>query len=114
MTRKQQNWEVWRGDQRKLRYVVSDDTGAPLNLTTHPVTAGTWTAGPTQSTAQVTKTLGAGLTIEDAATGQVAVLLTPPDIAALDLGQHWSFLKLTIDGIPTTCAEGRGTVNPAH
>lgn len=93
--------------------LVLMDNGVPFNLTGFGVT---FKAGPQPTTpATVLKTVGAGVTVTNAAGGAVSVAVSPTDFP--DSGvQFWS-LDVTQGGVPPTLQqrffEGRIVITPS-
>lgn len=97
--------EAFRGDTLRLRFAVKDGTGAVKDLSS--VSDARWAIYKRGlSAAALSKSLGAGITVTDAAGGLVLVAVSAGDTAALDPGLHEDELELTIGSDVQTVAHG--------
>lgn len=113
-----QNFTMSAGDRRVLKVTVFDEDGAPVPLA--GTAAVTWELGRTaRSVPALTKTLGAGVSIETASAaagqancGRLDVLIDSADSAALD-GEYYHTCRVTdAAGAPTQIFHGRVFVSP--
>lgn len=104
MSADKQNVTLYAGDDCILAYTIVDETGEALPLAGASLvwTLGRQPAGPTI----VTKTNANGITITNAAAGQVSVLVSHADTVGLT-GTLWHQLVLTdVAGSVSTVATG--------
>lgn len=97
-----QNLDIYRGEDKSWGISVAIDgpvdlTGAALAFTVRRTYTGT---------ALVTKTVGDGITVTDAANGQATLALVPDDTADLTIATHYYDLVLTLSGKSYTLAVG--------
>jgi hypothetical protein len=111
MTATQQNFTVTAGDSMTLLFTITDSsTKAAVDLSGAAIT---WALGITvKATPIVTKTVGSGITITDAANGKLSVALVPTDTAKL-AGRFYHEVQITdVIGDVSTVANGTATINP--
>ena len=81
MTATGQNVVTRSGDSRRLQFTVTDAAGAAVDLTGATIT---WAlATKLGGTTLLTKTIGAGITVNGASAGQFYVAVDPADTASL-------------------------------
>lgn len=115
MTAAHQDCTIVSGDSRTLRFTVTGENGAALNLA--GAEAVRWGCvrkradGKFAPPAAVERTLGAGISITDAASGIIEVVLAPADTAGLAGGRYHHELQLTdAAGAVSTLAVGELTI----
>lgn len=88
------DFEIWQGDGHEIEITVTDDAGEPYNLAT--VLALTWSLAETWGgTALVSKAIGTGITITDAAAGKLAIEILSADTAGLTGKDYVHQTKMT-------------------
>jgi hypothetical protein len=108
-----QNFTLVSGDTRTLAYAIADAAGQPYDLSA--LTAAKWGMarlredGSFAGSALASKTLGAGITVADAAAGTLEVALLPADTEAL-AGAYYHELELSFGAVVYTAAIGRATI----
>jgi hypothetical protein len=114
MTATNQDVAMFSGDTRVLAFTVTQaGDSTPVDLT--GATAIKWKcarklSGGFSSTVTLSKALGAGITVTDADAGQLQVLLSPADTAALS-GRFYHELEITdVAGNVSTVAIGTLTI----
>lgn len=92
-----------RGDSRDLTITITDEAGAPVDVSTAPtITYGIFDRGV--STALVTKALGDGISV---VTSTVTVTLDPADTTSLTPGEYFQELQIIMaDGDVFTPLQG--------
>lgn len=97
--------QAFRGDTLRLRFTVKDTAAAAVDLS--GVTAARWAIYRRHGTAAlINKSLGSGISVTDAAAGQVFVSVVSAETALLSPGLHEDELELTISGDIQTAAWG--------
>lgn len=111
MTAFDQDLTLCSGDDRTLRFTITDDTGVPVNLT--GMLAARWGCarllanGNYLLPANVTKSLGSGVTLADAPGGVIEVAITGVETSLLPKGRYHHELEMTdADGAVSTLAMG--------
>jgi hypothetical protein len=104
------NFQIFAGDRMRLVVAVADESGDAASLTAASEIR--WQLGRgVEGPALIEKSLGAGVTILDAAAGLFEVLLSPGDTAALSGEFHHEAEIVDPDG-PATVIYGRAVIKP--
>ena len=113
MTATNQDVAMFSGDTRVLAFTITQAGGStPVDLTGATIK---WRcarklSGGFSSTVTLSKSLGAGITVTNADAGQLQVLLSPADTAALS-GRFYHELEITdVAGNVSTVAIGTLTI----
>lgn len=109
MTEINQDATLYAGDDRTLRFTLTDAAGAPLNLTGYELA---WALRGAGGLVEIAKSLGSGIAVVGLATaGVVDVTLTHTDTIGLGAFGHPHQLEGTdASGNVSTLAEGVITV----
>jgi hypothetical protein len=93
MTAVAQNVSMYQGDTKSLVFTVTDDAGAPKNITGALVR---WVLQrwPTDTTPVLDKNVGAGITLTTPLSGILTVALAPADTLTLE-GDYVHELEVT-------------------
>lgn len=118
MTTESQDIEMWSGDDLYQPFTITDgaDTPAAIDLTGATITFSASrlkTASPItfSGTAAITKTVGDGITVTDAAAGEIQLTLDPADTADLK-GAYYYEIEVTLgSGQVHTTTTGTLTIN---
>jgi hypothetical protein len=95
---------IYAGDTNTLRFSAVDALGAALNLTGLTIEWGL--SRPAKTVRLLTKTVGAGLTVTNAAGGLFEARLLPADTAGMD-GEYYQEVQITdVDGNVSTIYAG--------
>lgn len=89
MVKKNQDFEMVSGDTKTITFTIEDQDagdGSAKDLTN--VDTLTWKLNTGVASTTVTKSLGSGVTITDAANGIVKVSLDPADTASIPAGSY--------------------------
>lgn len=110
MTAKNQNMEMWSGDDKTIRITVTDPgTGQVVNISA--ATAIKYVIVSSAGAVVVTKGLGTGIVLVGGGTGgQFDVTLAAADTASLT-GIHTHEAQLTLGGLVSTVMVGTLTIN---
>lgn len=106
-------FSMTRGDARSFRVTVKDEAGAAVDLTGATIKFQA-RKHPHSSTAVLSKTLGSGIAVENAAGGVFRIDIAPADTAALgNWRQEYLYdVEVTKAGSPVTVARGTLTIEP--
>jgi hypothetical protein len=106
-----QDFVLCSGDDRTLRYTITDEASAPLDLT--GISAARWGCARLQANgayvlpASIVKTLADGVEIADAPGGIIQVMIDGADTAGLSKGRYHHELEMTdAGGAVSTLAMG--------
>lgn len=110
-----QNISIYAGDDVELNITVYDSAGSALDIT--GLSAAQWImkryAGST--TAEITKTLGGGVTVVSAADGTMKVSINSADSVSLTSNFYYHELRIQDSNSDyTTVMTGTVTLNPAQ
>jgi hypothetical protein len=101
--------EFFSGNTVKLKFTITDGDAPPAAKDLTGATAIIWALAKAQGkVAQLTKTLGAGVTITDAAAGKVEVLLSKTDTEPFG-GTYYHEMRVT-DAASNTATTTYGVV----
>jgi hypothetical protein len=111
MTQKNQNFEMWTGETKRLIVKVTDDeTGLALNLTGALAIEWKVKRGESDSTTLLTKSLtDSGVLITNAVEGEFTVKLDPDATQNFSKGLYYHLSKVT-DSIGRTSVVMTGTI----
>lgn len=112
MTATAQNLTMYQGDTKSLVFTVTDDAGAPKNITGATVrwVLQRWV---TDSTPILDKGVGTGIALTTPLSGVLTVTLTPADTLALQ-GDFWHELEITDTSTNvSTVSTGQITILPS-
>lgn len=106
-------FEMTRGDAKSYRITVRDAANAVVDLTAVQAIKAQFRKHP-HSAAVITKTLGAGITVENAVNGVFRIDIDPADTSSLgNWKQTYGFdVQVTMGDDPVTVARGRLTIEP--
>jgi hypothetical protein len=104
------NFQIFAGDRMRLLVTVADPMSAPVDLGAASEIRWQLARG-VEGPALIAKSLGAGVTVLDAAAGLFEVLLAPADTAALSGEFHHEAEIVDPDG-PATVLYGRAIIKP--
>ena len=108
MTATGQNVTMRSGDTKRLQFTVTDAAGTAVDLTGATIT---WVlAAKLGGTTLLTKTIGFGITVNDASAGRFHVDLDPADTAALAGTYYHEAEVVDALGNKSTVAVGRITI----
>lgn len=99
------DFEFWAGDDIGLSFMIRDEVGAPIDLTGAEIEL-RWKVGQTVAE----KTIGAGITITDAAGGVMETGFSDIETQAMAEGSWRWDLRVTIGEATTLVAFGLMTV----
>lgn len=103
------DFEFFSGDTQKLKYTIDDADAAPARKDLTGATI-TWGLAKLQGKAPfLTKTIGSGITVTDAANGELDVDLDPADTADVRGGDYYHELEI-IDSLGNKATSAYGTI----
>jgi hypothetical protein len=101
-----QSFNMMAGETRKMNVTITDPSGKAINLSGATIQ---WVLKrDVSSPAIVQKTLGAGVSITDIATGKILIFLEPTDTQNLS-GNYYHIAKLT-DGLGEVSYPFKGNI----
>lgn len=112
MTKRNQDVTIQAGEYKKFSVTIKNGSGTAINLTgATPIQYG---ISQTEGGARIlTKTLGSGITITDAANGVLEIVITAADLAGKE-GEFHHELSITESSGNKSCAfTGKLTVKPS-
>lgn len=102
--------EIYRRNSRVLNLTVTDEADAAVDLTGCTVH---WVVCDAVGTALIEKSMGAGITIENAAAGQIRIDLAPDDTDIPPGTYQHELLVIDENGNRYTALAGQFTVLPS-
>jgi hypothetical protein len=111
-----QRLEIPRGDTRRFQVTVTDEAGLPVNLsgaTIYFTVRKKFASSADDTDAVFQKSVGAGITITDAAAGVIALVIDPADSRSLPkIVLLYDLQVITAAGDTITPALGDVAINP--